>query len=249
MHRFYLAPEQCRGDLLSLTGSEAYHATRVLRLRAGERIMVLDGAGQQVLAEIAEPTRDQVKLKICERISVPPLPYQITLVQALPKGKLIESIIQKATELGTFKVVPLLSERTVIELAAEDRKEKTAKWKSVAIEAIKQCGSAWLPKINPPLTLEEFLTQREEFELSFVGSLQKDSKHPREYFEAFGRAHGRKAKSICIWIGPEGDFSPRELKQIQDACALPITLGPLVLRAETAAVYCLSIFNYELQDF
>jgi 16S rRNA (uracil1498-N3)-methyltransferase len=117
----------------------------------------------------------------------------------------------------------------------------------MAIEAIKQCGAAWLPKIETPTTIEQLLAGKETFDLSLVGSLQTDRRHPRACFQEFQAKHGHLPASIGVWIGPEGDFTPDELKTIQASGAQPISLGPLVLRVETAAIYCLSILNYELQ--
>src|ERR1051326_115356 len=243
MHRFYLPPHQCRDDELRLTGSEAHHALHVVRLRRGERILVIDGAGRRLVCEVVEPGRKQVQLRILEQSVAPPLPCQVTLLQALPKGKLIEPIIQKATELGVARVIPLLADRTVIQLAPEERKLKSAKWQSIAMEAIKQCGSAWLPAVEAPLTVHEFLQRNEKSELALVGSLSEPRAHPRTYFESFRQANGRNPTSAGVWIGPEGDFTPQELDAIKAAGAQPISLGPLVLRAETAAVYSLSVLN------
>jgi 16S rRNA (uracil1498-N3)-methyltransferase len=123
---------------------------------------------------------------------------------------------------------------------------KAEKWQQVAVEAIKQCGAAWLPRVEAPMTLKEFLARRETFELPLVASLQSGAQHPRDYFRKFESEHGRKPASACIWIGPEGDLTAEEVAAITSADALPITLGKLVLRVETAATYCLSILNYEL---
>ena len=165
----------------------------------------------------------------------------------MPKGKLIESIIQKATELGASRIVPLLSERVVTHLRGKQTR-KTDKWQLVAIEAIKQCGSAWLPKVEPLVTPVQFLVRQEKFDLALIASLQSGARHPREYFRDFLAQQGRAPKSLCVWIGPEGDFTPAEVASIQAAGTLPITLGRLVLRTETAAIYCLSVLNYELQS-
>jgi 16S rRNA (uracil1498-N3)-methyltransferase len=168
------------------------------------------------------------------------------LVQALPKGKLFESIVQKATELGVSQIVPLLSERVVTHLDAKDCAHKTQKWQAVAVEAIKQCGSSWLPRVMSPVTANQLLKQTEECEFALVGSLQPGAQHPHECFRTFQSKHGRMPRSARIWIGPEGDFTPEELGAIQASGACPVSLGPLVLRTETAAIYCLSILNYEL---
>ena len=248
MHRFFLPPPECRGDALSLTGGEAHHALHVLRLRRGEMVIVLDGAGSELICEVRGSGRDAVQLAVSKRSSVPPPAGRITLLQAVPKGKTIETIIQKATELGASRVVPLLSERVAVRLDASAAVQKAEKWQGIAIEAIKQCGQPWLPKIEAPVTPEEFLARREVFDLALIASLQPGARHPREYFQAFRAEHGRWPGSLGVWVGPEGDFTNTEVAAAIGQGARPISLGPLVLRSETAALYCLSILNYELQS-
>ncbi|MGA2863129.1 MAG: RsmE family RNA methyltransferase [Verrucomicrobiota bacterium] len=246
MHRFYLPPEQCQQEALFLTGREAHHALEVLRVRRGERVKVLNGAGLELRCEVQESEPDKVKLAVVERRAVAAPPCQITLLQALPKGKIIESIIQKATELGAFRIVPLLSERVVTRLGEREAVRKAGKWRWVAIEAIKQCGSAWLPKVEAALTPQAFLARREQFDLPLLACLGPESRPLREYLGAFGARHGRPPQTACVWVGPEGDFTPAETDAIKAAGGLPLTLGPLVLRTATAATYCLSILHYEL---
>jgi 16S rRNA (uracil1498-N3)-methyltransferase len=248
MHRFYLPPEECKENTLTLGDREAHHALHVLRVREGEKLVVLDGAGQELLCEVQKAGKDQLQLKVLHRNFSPQLPYQITLLQAIPKGKIIESIIQKATELGAHRIVPLLSDRVTTQLDDESATSKVEKWKQVAIEAIKQCGSPWLPQVDTPVTPKEFLARGDKFELPLIGSLQNDCRHPREYFKTFYNERKRLPKSVSVWIGPEGDFTPAEMNMIKSAGVLPITLGKLVLRSETAAVYSLSVLNYELQS-
>jgi 16S rRNA (uracil1498-N3)-methyltransferase len=248
MHRFYLPPSECRTSPLTLSGREAHHALHVLRLRRGDTVTVLDGAGRRLRCSVQDCGRDTVSLAVVEEQSLPPLPCQITLLQAVPKGKLLESIVQKATELGVARIVPLLTERVVTRLDHEDAAHRTSKWQLAAIEAVKQCGCAWLPRVETPLTPQQFLGRNEKFELPFLASLQPGSKHPRLSFRAFYAAHNRMPSSACVWIGPEGDFTPAEVEAIISAGAFPITLGDLVLRTDTAALYCLSFLNYELQS-
>jgi 16S rRNA (uracil1498-N3)-methyltransferase len=248
MHRFHLPPERCRGSTLALAGDEAHHAARVVRAQAGERVTVLDGAGGEFLCEVGDVTKREVTLRVIEKKTHLAPPCQITLLLAIPKGKIIESIIEKATELGAHRIVPLLTERVVTRLDNEDAAEKGAKWQRVAVEAIKQCGAAWLPKVEPPASLKEFLTRGERWDLALVGALQSEAHHPREVFRDYKMRHGADPRNVAVWIGPEGDFSPEELVAIQDVGAKPITLGPLVLRVETAAIYCLSFLNYELRS-
>ncbi|HEY2083971.1 MAG TPA: RsmE family RNA methyltransferase [Verrucomicrobiae bacterium] len=247
MHRFHLPPAECQTGPLTLAGREAHHALHVLRVRAGEQVIVLDGAGREFLCRVENFDRDKVQLAIVETKSIPAPPCRITLLQAVPKGKIIESIIQKATELGVARIVPLLTDRVVMELDEKHAGRKAEKWQQVAIEAIKQCGAGWLPKVESPVTPKEFLARKEAFELPLIASLQPGAQHPRTYFQKFESQHGRNPQSACVWIGPEGDFTPAEVAAIVSAGALPMTLGRLVLRVETAATYCLSVLNYEIQ--
>jgi 16S rRNA (uracil1498-N3)-methyltransferase len=248
MHRFYLPTEKCREQTLRLDGREAHHAQHVLRLQRGERVTVLDGAGNEFFCDVENIGKDSLSLSVKGKKSTPAPPCSITLLVAIPKGKIIEDIIQKSVELGAQRIVPLLTERVVSQLDHEGAEHKREKWQQVAVEAIKQCGAKWLPKVETPQTISEFLAHGEKIELSLVGSLQTERKHPRVWFQEFQKQHGSLPASAGIWIGPEGDFTLAELQQIQSCGALPITLGELTLRVETAAVYCLSILNYELSN-
>ena len=247
MQRFHLAPEHCGDAALVLTGGEAHHGLHVVRLRSAEGVVVLDGAGHEYLCEVKALKRDTIHLAVKQKNTIPPLPYQVTLLQAIPRGKLFEAIVQKATELGVSRIVPLLTERVVTRLGDNRVAQKVEKWQAIAVEAIKQCGSAWLPRIDPPSSPKAVLAQNEAFDLPLVASLQDDSRHPLEWFRKHHAERGRSPQSVSVWVGPEGDFTPAELDAIKASGALPISLGRLVLRSETAAVYCLSFLNYELQ--
>jgi 16S rRNA (uracil1498-N3)-methyltransferase len=247
MHRFYLRPSECQRDPLVLNERESHHALGVLRIRERERVVVLNGAGDEFLCEVHQANRREATLRVLQKNSIPALPTEVTLAQAVTKGKTMEWIVQKATELGVRRIVPILSERTVARLDADEAGSKVGKWEARAIEAIKQCGSAWLPRIELPETAQAFLARNEKFELSLIASLQGDARHPRGYFNSFLAEHQRRPKSVCVWVGPEGDFTPSEVNAVRAGGALPITLGQLVLRSETASIYCLSVINYELQ--
>lgn len=247
MHRFNLNPEQTRGNALTLTGFEAKHAVQVLRLRAGDTVEILNGTGEVIGARVVAVSRAQVELTVVARVQSPPLPYRLTLLQAIPKGKTMDTIVHKATELGTSRVVPLFTERTEVHLDADRGESKLEKWRVVAFEAMKQCGCPWLPQIDPPCSLDQFLGKAWPFDLALVGSLEKDARHPREVMGDFLRNQARPPRQLAIWIGPEGDFSPSEYAKIKAAGALPVTLGPFVLRCDTAAIASLATMHFELQ--
>ena len=246
MHRFYLPPENCRGASLRLEGREAHHALHVLRVKSGERVTVLDGAGKEFLCDVENAAKDFLTLAVKEKFSQTAPACVITLLVAIPKGKIIEGIIQKAVELGASRIVPLLTDRVVTQLDGDGAESKREKWQQVAIEALKQCGATWLPCVEAPQSIAEFLARGEKIELPLVGSLPTERRHPKEWLSEFQKKHGRLPQSAAAWIGPEGDFTLAELRAIEASGAQPVTLGNLTLRVETAAVYCLSFLNYEL---
>ncbi len=248
MHRFYLPPAECSEGMLILAGREAHHAVDVMRLQRGDRMAITDGTGHEYLCEVREWAHRSLRLAVLQKTYVPPSPWPITLLQGIPKGKVFEAIIQKATELGVARIVPLLSERVVAHLDDEKSELKVAKWKGVAIEAIKQCGSAWLPQIEAPMSIRSYLARGERHELAFIAALQGDRQHPRAWFKQFWSEHQRLPRSVCVWVGPEGDCTSAEADAVRSAGALGITLGRWVLRSDTAAIYCLSVLNYELQS-
>src|SRR5437588_12919663 len=156
MHRFFIAPEDWNPDSLVLGGAEAHHARDVLRLQAGGRLVLFNGRGHEITAEIAKVTRGEILLRKMHAARVPPLPCQITLAQAIPKGKNMDRIVQKAVEIGAAEVAPLISERTIVHLEAKEAAKKKAKWQQVAIEDAKQCGQNWLPTVQVPKTTKDF---------------------------------------------------------------------------------------------
>ena len=156
MHRFYIAPEDWNPDSLVLAGAEAHHARDVLRLQPAGRVVVFNGRGHEITAEIAKVSRDEILLRKMHEARVPSLPCRITLAQAIPKGKNMDLIVQKAVEIGAAEIAPLISERTIVHLEAKEAAQKQAKWRQVAIEAAKQCGQNWLPTVQLPRTPKDF---------------------------------------------------------------------------------------------
>ena len=241
MHRFFLP------DLEQpvLAGAEAHHALHVLRLRVGDMVNLFDGHGHEAQARIAEISKDSVRLAVLQQSNVPPLPCRITLAQAIPK-KNMDLIVQKATELGVSAIVPLLSERTLVQL--DEDSKKVERWQEIALEACKQCGNNWLPEISPPQKAAGFFASLPEFDLKLIGSLQSDAKPLKSILSDAPTLERSHASTILILIGPEGDFTPAELSLAKSAGCLPLSLGTLVLRADTAAIYTLSILHHELQN-
>src|SRR5438309_9722382 len=150
MHRFYIAPETWNPDALALRGAEAHHGRDVLRMQRGDKAVLFNGRGREITAEIVDLERGAVHLCKLLESNTPPLRCRITLGQAIPKGKNMELIVQKAVEIGASEIAPLISERTIVDLGAEEAAQKQTKWQQIAIEAAKQCGQNWLPQVHPP---------------------------------------------------------------------------------------------------
>lgn len=242
--RFYL-PET---DATEMTGPEAHHCLHVLRHGPGDRIAIFDGRGNEIMAEITGATKDRVDFKILTRQSTPKPAYGLTLVQAMPKGRPMDLIIQKATELGVSRIVPLMSERVVVHLDEERVESRLEKWRALVIEAAKQCGQNWLPQVEPVRAAKEFFDAAPTADIAAIGSLQGGTVTFRDLFAEFETGHGRRPASAAMVIGPEGDFTPAELNHARRAGYRPVTLGPIVLRSDTAAIFSLSVLSYELQQ-
>ena len=260
MHRFYIAPEDWNPDALALRDAEAHHARDVLRMKHGDRVVVFSGRGREITAEVVDLAKNEVRLRRLQENETPPLRCRITLGQAIPKGKNMDLIVQKAVEIGAAEIAPLISERTIVDLDAKEAEQKREKWQQIAIEAAKQCGQNWLPRIHAPQKLKEFFgvatalravpTSHSDvataFDLRLIGSLQPDAIHLKKVLTDHVQQHGDRPKNILMLVGPEGDFTPAELALAKSNGCLPITLGPIILRVETAAIYCLSVLSYEL---
>ncbi len=246
MHRFYIPPENWRTDALVLHDSEAHHCRNVLRLESGDKVVLFNGRGSEITAEIISTDGREVSLREVTAVQTPALRCRITLGQAIPKGKNMDLIVQKAVEIGAAEIAPILSDRTVVRLDEESASSKQSKWQTVAIEAAKQCGQNWLPKVRTPQTLAQFFETRRQFDLQLIGSLQSDAMHLKKILEQYAAERGDRPASVLMLVGPEGDFTPAELSLARRHGCRPITLGPIVLRVETASIYCLSILSYEL---
>ena len=260
MHRFYIPPEHWNPDTLVLAGSEAHHARDVLRTKRGEKLVLFNGRGREMTAEIVDLDGREIQLRKLHETETPPLRCRIVLGQAIPKGKNMELIVQKAVEIGAAEIAPIVSDRTVVHVDLESAAQKRTKWQQIAIEAAKQCGQNWLPHVHAPRKLADFFdaavgphsvqTSNIEmpitFDLRLIGSLQPDAQHLKKILADYSSEYQRQPESVLMLIGPEGDFTPAELALARRQGCRPLTLGPIILRVETAAIYCLSILSYEL---
>src|SRR5438309_9319147 len=196
MHRFYISPEEWQCPTLALRGSEAHHARDVLRMKAGEKIVLFNGRGREVTVEIAAFEDDEIRLRKLHEAETPPLRCRIILGQAIPKGKNMEVIVQKAVEIGAAEISPIISDRTIVQVDPESAAQKQAKWQQIAIEAAKQCGQNWLPRVHAPCRLGDFFAASATFDLHLVGSLQPGARHLKRILADYSSEHRHLPESV-----------------------------------------------------
>lgn len=233
MARFYLPPDAWHAQA-QLEEEESRHCAQVLRFTAGDAITVFDGCGRSASAILRDVRKNAVLLEIGEVRHHPSPRPALVLAQAVPKGKTMEWIIEKAVELGVSRIVPLVTRHTVVKYDAEEALKKAQKWQKVALEACKQCGQYWMPVVETPIDGRAFLAQ-ERSGGKIIASLAPGARPLRQVIEALPAC-----EQVTIMIGPEGDFSIEETELALQAGYQPATLGDLVLRSETAALFTLS---------
>jgi 16S rRNA (uracil1498-N3)-methyltransferase len=238
-HRFY-NPNLSSGKL---TPEESHHAADVLRLRSGDSAAIFDGKGTETRVRLTQVSADEVTYETLSTARTPPPTCRIRFGQALIKPVGMDLLIQKLTELGVSEIWPIASERSVSKPSGEKR--ISHRWESIALSACKQSGQNWLPKIHETAPLDTFLSSPNPAPPvgRIIGSLQPEAK-PLPALLAAVQQTG-KPPALDLLIGPEGDFTPAEIGRARSAGFQPASLGPLVLRSETASLFIASVLHYE----
>jgi 16S rRNA (uracil1498-N3)-methyltransferase len=237
--RVYLDAPFEAGARVTLTGSAARHVTRVLRLRPGQALTLFNGRGGEYAATIEALHGERVAVAVGEPSAIErESPLTLTLAQGVSRGERMDLIVQKATELGASRIVPLLTERSVVRLSASQAARKLIHWRAIAVAACEQSGRNRLPQIAPPLPLADFLHQPPEAGARLLLSPQ-----------AVARIQDvPPAPAATVLIGPEGGLTEAEQKTALAAGCTPVRLGPRILRTETAALAALTVLQLEFGD-
>lgn len=243
MKRYY-APSLDHGIL---DAEQSHHCGQVMRQEVGDVFTAFDGRGTEAKARITEIGRDEVKFQVLAKAASPRPMHPVWLAQALTKPKSMDLILQKATELGVSELVPLQSDHSVTQVDEEKAEAKTDKWQKLTIEAAKQCGQNWLPVVHAPIAPKNFIAEIPRGAIKLIASLQAEAK-PLKGVLREHLANLKPGTPIMIMIGPEGDFTPAEIGQARSAGFIPVSLGKIILRAETAAFFVLSAIAYELME-
>ncbi len=247
MSRFYVKPEDVKGSEIIVSKEEGHHIADVMRMTTGDGVVAFDGTGREYIGRISEVAKDTLKIKI-EKINevAAPKKVYISLAQALPKKAKMDMIVEKATELGADEICPLITERTIVKINEEKRDDKKERWQTIAVSASKQCGRLSIPQVRLPVLFDNFLKEIRKYDLAMMACLDNRTKPIKDFIPDFKVSlTGRAAKRIMIMVGPEGDFSPREIGAASAEGAKLISLGRLVLKSDTAGLYLLSVLNYE----
>ncbi|MCG9126815.1 16S rRNA (uracil(1498)-N(3))-methyltransferase [Candidatus Poribacteria bacterium] len=239
MHTFYVPPNDVSEDLSMIDGSEHHHLKNVLRLNIGDSVRIIDGIGNIRIAKIANIRNDSTIISIIDHHFQLRKKPEITLFQAIPKYDKMELIIQKTTELGISKIVPVKTKRSLQE-ANENRIDR---WKKIIVSATKQCKAAWVPKISEVYEFEECLKKVHFYDNKFILWEKEDENKIKTVVQ-----NSKDINSIAVFIGPEGGFEEEEVRFAMNRGCKPVSLGTNILRTETAAIAITAILNYVYQN-
>jgi 16S rRNA (uracil1498-N3)-methyltransferase len=243
MHKFFVTEENIKNGYLWIGGEDVLHITKVLRLRRNDKIQVCC-KGKEYICEISEISKKDITCKIAESYSNnSEADIEITLFQGIPKGQKMDLIIQKCVEIGVVNIVPVITDRVVVKIEDRDISSKIERWRKIAEEAAKQSNRGIIPQIYDPISFDNSISYLKNLDLAII---------PYENEKHYGLKNILKTRTdinkIGVFIGPEGGFTSNEI----DKCLInnihPVTLGPRILRTETAGFVAAAIILYELGD-
>lgn len=245
MPNFFIKKTSIKDNKVEISGEVLHHLRDSLRIRTGEIILCVDEDGNRYTVVVAETGKDILTGDIVKKEeAVQAAPLHINLVQVIPKGPRFDFIIQKATELGVSVISPVISERSVVRIEKERSDDKIRRWKRIALEAAQQANRRDMPDILYPVSLSDFLSSYVKCDLNLLLWEGEEIQGIKGVIKNAG-----EVKSVAVLIGPEGGFSHTEVKMAVSSGFLPVSLGRLILRTETAPLVALSILQYELGNY
>lgn len=233
--RLFVPPTQLphNGGTLKITGPAHRHLVRVLRLAVGDEVVVFNGVGEEADASLVRVEAAFAELILGTRRQRPASPTQIVLLQAVAKGDRMDLILQKTTELGVAQIWPVITSRSVVRLNAETAAGKQKRWQTIVQEAARQCGRADVPFVQTPLPLSEALAAST--------TLRRFVLWEGERGQPLVSSVSPSETSVALLVGPEGGLSETEVAQASEADFEPVSLGPRILRTETAAIVAVAL--------
>lgn len=241
-HRFFASPENITPSQITLDAEESHHLARVLRLTEGQRVFVFDGAGAEFECEIIRAHKNEAQLQIISPLqNKVESSLQLTLAQSLIKGDKFDLVIQKATELGVTRIVPLITAHSDIKRIEERADHRLLRWRRIALEAVKQCGRRTLVDIAEPVHFDHFCANQQRA-LKLILA-ERGGQKPGEIAAAVPTPD-----SVVIAIGPEGGWHERETEAASAHRFIPVHLGARILRTETAAITAVALMQFLFGD-
>jgi len=240
--RCYIEPSEWNKEEVTLSAEEAHHATHVLRATPDVEIAVFNGRGGIGTAKLIEVAKKHTRVRFIKKTEQHRPQPDITLIQAVIREQKMDLVVQKGTELGVSVIIPVITQNAVVRLTEKKAETRKIRWEKIALSAAKQSGAVWIPEIMAPVPLADLPPQKGNHDLLLVCSLENVT---TPLSNLLTEKLDQK-ENIGVFVGPEGDFTAREMDQIRADGAIPVSLGKSVLRAETAALYILSVLRYVL---
>lgn len=242
-HRFYSPPSTVDGSLITLSAPETHHLAHVLRLSVGDEAFVFDGRGREYRCRVVEFRKKQARLEVIAALTDNiESPLKLTLAQAIAKGDKLDVIVQKATELGVSRIIPLITRNSAVKLTAEGASKRLGRWRQISLEALKQCGRRTLVDIDEPLPVRELPLRLHRSELALAFSERGGAPLSRLLIDSV------VGKPVTGVVGPEGGWSDDEIAMFEQSDFGIVTLGPRILRTETAAIVAIALLQHALGD-
>jgi 16S rRNA (uracil1498-N3)-methyltransferase len=247
LQRYFIDQSQIQDERIFIKGDDYHHISRVMRMNAGDRVICSDNNGSTALCEITEISSDTVTLNVLEWIEgTNEMPIQVTIASGLPKGDKLELIIQKGTELGASRFVPFLAARSIVKWDEKKGSKKVERWKKIAKEAAEQSHRDKIPDIVAPITFQELLEQSRLYEYKLI-AYEEEAKRGEKTKLAACLDEIKHGQSLLVVFGPEGGLTEHEVEQLKQLGFETCSLGPRILRAETAPLYLLSVVSYHFE--
>jgi 16S rRNA (uracil1498-N3)-methyltransferase len=246
MQRYFIN-QPFENELATITGDDAKHITRVMRMSAGERIIVVNENVAHI-CEIVDVEQNVIVKQTGETVASPEMPHNVTIACGLPKGDKLELISQKGTELGMYELVPFAAERSVVKWDDKKGKKNVERLQKIAKEAAEQSHRTHIPSIQMPISFKQLVQTFDSYDAVFIADEEEAKLEVRQTFAQKLKAldASNRLNILCIF-GPEGGISRKESAAMLEAGAKTMSLGPRILRAETAPLYALSAISYEFE--
>lgn len=238
MPRLLVDPDLLNETIIELVGEHHHRLSRVLKVQVGEAVELIDGRGTIFNTAIFNVSKTKTSLRFISKRFVPKPKTEITLAQAIAKGDRFDFVIQKVTELGVSRIVPLITRRTVVKIPKGREKSKLNRWREIARHALEQSGQAWLPEISEPKSFHDFVVSPKASELNLFFYEEEGERRIKDVWPS------SLPEGVLVLIGPEGGFDPAEAQLAVKAGFLSLSLGKTILRTDTAPMAALSIIQF-----